>query len=546
MSITLTNATKLQTDISEAFATRHNAALGDFDISITLKTQRSEKVEGFSISAKRNGKKVDATIGLTLEHALRYSLNAIRDWLETDKVELELTDGPDFAVRGVVEGFYGKPWTHAQKLKGIEYFADYNMNTYFLAPKDDPLQRFNWRSPFSSNYLQDTAELINHGKLHGIDFVLCVSPGLSVEYSNEADVDAVVNRFKQLTNLGANHFGMLWDDIAWEMQHDSDSAKYVSTAQAHADFTNRVWDKLVAYNERAQLTVCPMHYAGRGNEPYLIDLGRELKSRINLMWTGRQICSEYLDVSDAVVFERSALRPALYWDNFPVNDGGMQVNLYIGPIRGREKGLHKYSAGLLSNPMLQFEASLIPISTIGDYLWNSQDYDPEISWEEALIKVIPNEIDRAALRKFFRTSLGSNVGGDPAPDLRKVFRAGVTAWRSGDMATAANVFEAEGREMESNYQYLTTAKTTVPDLITEIKPWLEKYRVGGQALIGLAEVLRTCTYDKTRMIISGPSEAPAKLEALVEKVENERKRLFGDQIVGPLNELAAELQTYSS
>jgi hypothetical protein len=25
-----------------------------------------------------------------------------------------------------------------------------------------------------------------------------------------------------------------------------------------------------------------------------------------------------------------------------------------------------------------------------------------------------------------------------------------------------------------------------------------------------------------------------------------RKRLFGDQIVGPLNELAAELQTYNS
>ena len=546
MSITLTNASKLQTEIADVFAARHNAAIGDFDISITLTAYRSEKVEGFSISAKRNGKKVDATVGLTLEHALRYSLNAIRDWLETDKTELELTDGPDFAVRGVVEGFYGKPWTHAQKLKGIEYFADYNMNTYFLAPKDDPLQRFNWRSPFSSNYLQDTAELINHGKLHGIDFVLCVSPGLSVEYSNEADVDAVVNRFKQLTNLGANHFGMLWDDIAWEMQHDSDSAKYVSTAQAHADFTNRVWDKLVAYNERAQLTVCPMHYAGRGNEPYLIDLGRELKSRINLMWTGRQICSEYLDVSDAVVFERSALRPALYWDNFPVNDGGMQVNLYIGPIRGREKGLHKYSAGLLSNPMLQFEASLIPISTIGDYLWNSQDYDPEISWEEALIKVIPNEIDRAALRKFFRTSLGSNVGGDPAPDLRKVFRAGVTAWRSGDMATAANVFETEGREMESNYQYLTTAKTTVPELIAEIKPWLEKYRVGGQALIGLAEVLRTCAYDSEKMIITGPADAPTKLEALIESVESVRKRLFGDQIVGPLNELAAELQTYNS
>ena len=546
MSITLKSASPLQIDMASAFAARHRATIGVLDISISLKAQRTKEVEGFSISAKRNGNKVEATVGLTLEHALRYALNALRAWLETQATELELVDGPDFAVRGVVEGFYGKPWTHAQKLKGIEYFADYNMNTYFLAPKDDPLQRFNWRSPFTSEYLKETAELISHGKLHGIDFVLCVSPGLSVEYSNDSDVDAVVNRFKQLTDLGASHFGMLWDDIAWEMQHESDNAKYVSTAQAHADFTNRVWDKLVAYNERAQLTVCPMHYAGRGNEPYLIDLGRELKSRINLMWTGRQICSEYLDISDAVIFERSALRPALYWDNFPVNDGGMQVNLYIGPIRGREKGLHKYSAGLLSNPMLQFEASLIPISTIGDYLWDSENYDPDKSWEAALIKVIPNEVDRTALRKFFRTSLGSNVGGDPAPDLRQVFRTGVTAWRSGDMTKAADVFEVAGKEMESNFQYLNTAKTTVPELVTEIKPWLEKYRVGGQALIGLAEVLRNCSYDNAKMIITGPADAPTKLNTLIESVESVRKRLFGDQIVGPLNELAAELQTYSS
>ena len=546
MSITLKSATQLQIDMANAFAARHETAIGKYEITLTLKAQRTEKVEGFAISAKRSGNQVEGTVGITLEHSLRYALNALGVWLNTDASELELVDGPDFAVRGVVEGFYGKPWTHAQKLKGIEFFADYNMNTYFLAPKDDPLQRFNWRSPFTSEYLKETAELISHGKLHGIDFVLCVSPGLSVEYSNNSDVDAVVNRFKQLTDLGASHFGMLWDDIAWEMQHDSDNAKYVSTAQAHADFTNRVWDKLVAYNERAQLTVCPMHYAGRGNEPYLIDLGRELKSRINLMWTGRSICSEYLDVSDAVIFERSALRPALYWDNFPVNDGGMQVNLYIGPIRGREKGLHKYSAGLLSNPMLQFEASLIPISTIGDYLWDSENYDPDKSWEEALIKVIPNEIDRVALRKFFRTSLGSNVGGDPAPDLRQVFRAGVTAWRSGDMTKAAEVFEAAGIDMESNFQYLTTAETTVPELIAEVKPWLEKYRVGGQALIGLAKVLRTCSYDNAKMIITGPSDAPTKLHTLIESVEIVRKRLFGDQIVGPLNELAAELQTYSS
>jgi hyaluronoglucosaminidase len=546
MSITLENATQLQIDMANAFATRHETIIGKYEITLTLKAQRTEKVEGFAISAKRSGNQVEGSVGITLEHSLRYALNALGAWLNTDASELELVDGPDFAVRGVVEGFYGKPWTHTQKLKAIEFFADCNMNTYFLAPKDDPLQRFNWRSPFTAEYLSSTKELIDLGKIHGIDFVLCVSPGLSVEYSNEADVDAVVNRFKQLTDLGAKHFGMLWDDIAWEMAHDSDNARYASTALAHADFTNRVWNKLLSYNEHAQLTVCPMHYAGRGNEPYLIDLGRELKSRINLMWTGRSICSEYLDISDAVIFERSALRPALYWDNFPVNDGGLQVNLYIGPVRGREKGLHKYSAGLLSNPMLQFEASQLPISTIGEYLWNTEKYNPEEAWERALVKLISDQSDRIALRRFLRTSMGTIVGGDPAPDLRQVFRAGVTAWRSGDMNKAAEVFKTEGEAIIANQKYLSNPDFSYPEIITEIKPWLVKYQAGGETLIALAEILLTCSYDSEKMIIVGPSDAPIKLHALAEKLDGIKKNLFGDQIVGPLNELAAELQTYSS
>ena len=546
MSITLTNATELQNEIAAAFASRHKNTIGKFDISISLKAQRVDSVEGFAISAKRSGNRIEATIGITLEHVLRYALNAMNTWLKTDAIELELIDGPDFPVRGVVEGFYGKPWPHAQKLKAIEFFADCNMNTYFLAPKDDPLQRFNWRSPFSDEYLSSTKELIDLGKIHGIDFVLCVSPGLSVEYSNEDDVDAVVNRFKQLTDLGAKHFGMLWDDIAWEMAHDSDNARYASTALAHADFTNRVWNKLISYNEHAQLTVCPMHYAGRGNEPYLIDLGRELKSRINLMWTGRSICSEYLDIADAVIFERSALRPALYWDNFPVNDGGLQVNLYIGPVRGREKGLHKYSAGLLSNPMLQFEASQIPISTIGEYLWNTETYSPEEAWERALVDLIPNDEDRITLRHFLRTSMATTVGGDPAPDLRKVFRAGVTAWRAGDMSKAAEVFKTEGEAIIANQNHLLNPNFSYPELIIEIEPWLNKYRAGGETLIALAEILLTCSYDSEKMIIVGPSDAPIKLHTLAENLDSIKKNLFGDQIVGPLNELAAELQTYSS
>jgi hypothetical protein len=196
--------------------------------------------------------------------------------------------------------------------------------------------------------------------------------------------------------------------------------------------------------------------------------------------------------------------------------------------------------------MLQFEASQLPISTIGEYLWNTEKYNPEEAWERALVKLISDQSDRIALRRFLRTSMGTIVGGDPAPDLRQVFRAGVTAWRSGDMNKAAEVFKTEGEAIIANQKYLSNPDFSYPEIITEIKPWLVKYQAGGETLIALAEILLTCSYDSEKMIIVGPSDAPIKLHALAEKLDGIKKNLFGDQIVGPLNELAAELQTYSS
>jgi hypothetical protein len=196
--------------------------------------------------------------------------------------------------------------------------------------------------------------------------------------------------------------------------------------------------------------------------------------------------------------------------------------------------------------MLQFEASQSPISTIGEYLWNSEKYNPDEAWERALVKLISDESDRNALRRFLRTSMGTIVGGDPAPDLRQIFRAGVTAWRAGDMSKAAEVFRTEGETMIVNQKYLVNPNFSYPEIITEIKPWLVKYQAGGETLIELAGILLTCTYDAEKMIIVGPADAPLKLHVLTENLENIKKNLFGDQIVGPLNELAAELQTYSS
>lgn len=530
----------LQQAISDEFWRSHPVEIS-FEIKVI--SARPAHIEGYTLVASRSANGVVATIGIALDHSLRYALNHLLKFALGKEQEISVDLGPDFAVRGVVEGFYGKPWTHEQRLRGLKNFGDFNMNTYFLAPKDVPWQRFNWRQPFESEFLNSTQELIEVGRLNAIDIVTCVSPGLSVKYSDEKDVDAVITRYKQLFDLGARHFGLLWDDIAWELQHQEDIDTYLSTAAAHADFTNRVWAKLLALDPKVALTVCPMHYSGRGNEPYLHEVGRALHSRINLMWTGRSIISEYLDISDAVIFERTTLRPPMYWDNFPVNDGGLQKNLYIGPVRGREVGLHKYSAGLVSNPMLQFEMSQIPLFTIGEYLWNSASYNPDISWEKALVHLIVNEKDRLALRNFMRTSMGTAVGGDPAPDLRKVFRAGVTHWRAGELELSGQVFIDAGQEIIENHNFLTSPEFSRPEMIVEVEKWLEKYLIGGEVLKGLGKVLKQCTFNTDKRCISGTSEQVDQLAQLKDRLEAHRKNLFGDQIEGPINELMAELQS---
>ena len=497
--------------------------------------------EGFKIEASKFDNQLTAKITYQDVNAVRYALNRIFDFANSSENYLELSEAPEFPVRGVIEGFYGKPWNHQQRIRAIEKFGDFNFNTYFIAPKDVAWQRFNWRKPFNQEFINSMKELIDEGSKNAIAVTACVSPGLSVKYSDVEDVKAVITRFKQLHEVGARHFSLLWDDIAWELQHQEDIDRFASIAAAQAWFTNQVWDAMLEIDNRIHMTVCPMQYCGRGNEPYLSQLGTLLSPRINLMWTGRDICSGYLDIADAVIFQRTTLRPPLYWDNFPVNDGSMQKNLYIGPIRNREVGLHKYSAGLLANPMLQFEMSLFPLKTIGDYLWNSESYNPEISWEDGVNKLLLDQKSHNALRAFMRCSMGSNVGGDPAPDLRQIFRKGVAAWRAGKLKEAAQVFVDEANFMIENAKYLQGNDFAYPDIQKEIHPWMDKYVLGAETLQVLGNALLKCTFNTNEHRIEGNQGVINELEAAIYKYLGSRKNMFGDQIDGPINELIAEL-----
>ena len=89
----------------------------------------------------------------------------------------------EFVHRGIIEGFYGPPYSHADRLWLIERLGAWGMNRYVYAPKDDPLHRAQWRAPYAAAVLREFAELIERGRAVGVEVGFAVSPGLTIEYA---------------------------------------------------------------------------------------------------------------------------------------------------------------------------------------------------------------------------------------------------------------------------------------------------------------------------------------------------------------------------
>src|SRR5690349_24270562 len=94
---------------------------------------------------------------------------------------------PQQFLSGVVEGFYGQPWTHGERLDMFQRLADLGLNTYFYAPKDDLKHRATWRERYSDEEAARLRELIAACRARQLMFVYGLSPGLDVRYSDAAD-----------------------------------------------------------------------------------------------------------------------------------------------------------------------------------------------------------------------------------------------------------------------------------------------------------------------------------------------------------------------
>jgi hypothetical protein len=304
-----------------------------------------------------------------------------------------------FEARGVIEGFYGPPWSHADRVHILEWMAAHGMNVYVYAPKDDPWQRASWREPYPRARM---AQIRTEIAVPDVEWVANLSPGRaaipgrpapdgpSSDLCFSSDAGAVVAKLAPFCEAGARRVMVSFDDVRKVLTAAEDTRAYgegdEAFGRANADILNAVVQRL-----GIPLVTVLADYAGTDDTAYLRgvrDAG--LDERIEVMWTGTAVVAPSVTADQASAYAELVGRDRVWlWDNYPVNDFhgngfGFPTRLYLGPYGGRAPNLDRAVSGVLANPMLEPRASVIALGTVAAYLADPPGYDPERAWSASI------------------------------------------------------------------------------------------------------------------------------------------------------------------
>jgi hypothetical protein len=300
---------------------------------------------------------------------------------------------------GVIEGFYGTPWSRAERLQLFDWMVRSGLTTYFHAPKDDPHHRAIWREPLPAAAAAALAELINDCRSRGISLVFAIHPGLDIHYGSAGDLRLLTARFEQVVAMGGSDFAVLFDDIPGVLTPE-DAAVFGSLAEAQASVANQLQAWLAERLPEGRLLLCPTAYCTRmanahlGGEGYLAELGRQLDSGVDVLWTGPEIISREIGQEHLESIGRVLRRPPVIWDNLFADDYDGD-RFFIGPYAGRPSEIAPLVRGLLLNPNNELPLNFVACHTLGQFLANTASaepatWQPRVSYQAALNDWLPS------------------------------------------------------------------------------------------------------------------------------------------------------------
>lgn len=406
-----------------------------------------------------------------------YAVQTLAQLVQDGQIpEVEIKDYPVVRYRGVVEGFYGTPWSHNARLRQLEFYGANKMNTYIYGPKDDPYHRSpNWRDSYPEQEGKQISELAKVAEQNEVDFVWAIHPGQDIQW-NDTDRDLLLAKFSHMYDLGVRAFAVFFDDISGEGTNPT----------RQADLLNYIDNHFVKVKGDVKpLVMCPTEYNKSWSDPakgYLATLGTKLNSSVQIMWTGDRVMSDITEEGLKWVNEKIK-RPAYIWWNFPVSDY-VRAHLLMGAVYGLDTHVGSLMSGFVSNPMEYAEASKVAIFCVADYAWNPAKFNSTQSWKAAVRNILPQ--DAAAFQVFVDHNSDPGLNGhgyrrDESVEIQPVVARFLADYRKGTYASQDFDLLADEFDQMMEAADVLLMNTENKDLIGEITPWLHQFKLMGEA-----------------------------------------------------------------
>lgn len=429
------------------------------------------------------------------ERGTYYGVQTLKQLIAQDGTipAVEIKDYPDILFRGSVEGFYGKPWSHRDRLAQLKFYGENKLNTYIYGPKDDPYHsslsnhsdsynkdsKGGWRVPYPEAEAQNIRELAETAKQYKVDFVWAIHPGQDIKWNDE-DYNNLLNKFEHMYDLGVRSYAVFFDDISGEG----------TNPVKQAELLNRINKEFVQVKgDVTPLILCPTEYNKSWANPkpdgYLNILGDKLDPSIQIMWTGDRVCADItMETLDWI--NPRIKRPTYIWWNFPVTDY-VRHKVLQGPSYGLDtKATSKDMAGFVSNPMENAEASKVALYGVADYAWNIAAYDYMNTWERAIKNIMPQAADAYRTFAIHSADLEQNGHGYRRDE----------SWET-KAIDPMNYTAADYKALYDEFSKLAAAPAKMlasgadEYLLAELKPWLVQSEALGKRGIEAMELIRT-------------------------------------------------------
>ncbi len=427
-----------------------------------------KKEEGYYLSVQADR----IVIAGADERGLFYGIQTLKQSLKNGALPMgEVTDFPDVKYRGVVEGFYGTPWSHRDRLSQLDFYGKHKLNVYIYGPKDDPYHSVpNWRKPYPEKEAKQIKELVEYAHKNGVIFYWAIHPGQDIKW-NEEDRNLLIAKFEKMYELGVRGFAVFFDDISGEGTKADKQAELLNYIDNH--FVQKKKDV-------APLVMCPTEYNKSWSnieKGYLPTLGNKLNPGIEIMWTGNTVIA-CIDKPDMEWINGHIKRKAYIWWNFPVSDY-VRDHLLLGATYGNSLDIANDLSGFLSNPMERAEASKIALYSVADCTWNMKNYDSDKSWRRAISELLPNDAEALQVVANHNSDLGPNGHRFRRDESVELQPALAKLWdsRGQDVEAYIKVLQECGR-LSAAADILLAGKENVP-LIDEIRPWLKQSKLLG-------------------------------------------------------------------